>query len=195
MEHIRLFPTSVFIKRNAFKDANYLKQIVLREKTNNPTWQSKADLHTRPEYKDFVHTVIENTKSVLQTMQFDYEGFRINDMWSNILEPGQSHSVHTHANNLLSGVYYPFAEKTSGLVFLDPKKVSSVIKPMRLNNTVDNSDRHLELSETNKMLIFPSWLEHFVPPNDSNNIRISIAWNIQIFGKVGSSKDYQSAEF
>jgi hypothetical protein len=50
-------------------------------------------------------------------------------------------------------------------------------------------------SITNRMILFPSWLQHFVPINTSNQDRISIAFNVMLKGTVGSSTDFQSAEF
>jgi len=195
MEQLRLFPTNIFRFKNAYSNVNEIKNIILKERTDNPTWQSDNKLHLRPNFKYFVDMILQNNKMVLDTLQYGYKGFKINDMWANILEPGQSHPVHAHSNNFLSGVFYVYAEETSGIVFLDPRKQSSVIKPMKLKDTYDNSDRHLEMSNTNTMFIFPSWLEHFVPPNNSDKIRISISWNIQLFGEVGASIDFQSAEF
>ncbi len=45
------------------------------------------------------------------------------------------------------------------------------------------------------MILFPSWLTHYVPVNDTKEDRISIAFNVMLKGKVGSSEEYQSAEF
>ena len=50
-------------------------------------------------------------------------------------------------------------------------------------------------SLTNRMILFPSWLQHYVPINETDKNRISIAFNIMLKGKVGSSEEYQSAEF
>ena len=45
------------------------------------------------------------------------------------------------------------------------------------------------------MLMFPSWLEHHVPINNSNIERISISWNVMFKGQIGVPEDFQSAEF
>ena len=47
----------------------------------------------------------------------------------------------------------------------------------------------------NTMLLFPSWLQHFVPPNKSEHRRISISFNLMLRGLVGSKGSLQSAEF
>ena len=43
------------------------------------------------------------------------------------------------------------------------------------------------------MLLFPAWLQHYIPSNDSNKNRISISFNIMLRGIIGKSTDYNSA--
>ena len=40
-------------------------------------------------------------------------------------------------------------------------------------------------------LIFPSWLEHYVPP--ALNTRISLSWNILLRGEYGNPDILQNA--
>ena len=196
MIHDRLFPTNIFIKENFIKNYKDVENAVRRDYNSNvPYWQSTPDLYKRNEYQDFTKSVLNFTAEILDKLKYNYDGFRITDMWSNVLIPGETHKPHTHANNLLSGVYYPYAEKTSGIVFMDPRPQASVIKPTMKEILTDTCDVYEYNSNTNKIIVFPSWLQHFVPINNSKTDRVSIAWNIQITGKVGRSKDFQSAEF
>ena len=48
-------------------------------------------------------------------------------------------------------------------------------------------------AKTNRIIMFPSWLVHWVPINLSTNNRISISWNIQIRGQLGEHHEFQSA--
>ena len=50
-------------------------------------------------------------------------------------------------------------------------------------------------STVNRLILFPSYLTHHVPVNKSNQNRISVAFNLMFKGKVGDSKEYQSANF
>ena len=196
MIHDRLFPTSIFIKENFFENYKDIENAVRKDyKPNVPYWQSTPDLYKRSEYYNFTKSVLSFTAEILDKMSYVYEGFRVTDMWSNVLKPGETHKPHTHANNLLSGVYYPYAEETSGIVFMDPRPQASVIKPAMKELLLDTCDVYQYDSNTNKIIVFPSWLQHFVPLNNSKSDRISIAWNIQITGKVGRSEEFQSAEF
>ena len=196
MIHDRLFPTNIFIKENFYQNYKDIENAVRKDyNLNTPYWQSKPDLYKRREYEHFTKCVLSFTAEILDKMSYVYDGFRVTDMWSNVLKPGETHKPHTHANNLLSGVYYPYAEKTSGIIFMDPRPQASVIKPNMKEILMDNCDVYEYDSNTNKIIVFPSWLQHFVPINNSKTDRVSIAWNIQITGKVGKSEHFQSAEF
>jgi len=192
----RLFPTNIFVEENFFDGYKTLESLVRQDyESNRVNWQSRSDLYKRKPYESFVKSVLDINAKILTSLQYEFDSFTITDMWSNILKPGETHKPHAHANNFLSVVYYPYAEETSGIVFMDPRQQANVIKPRKIKHTIDNSDVFEYNSKTNKIIIFPSWLQHFVPVNHSNKDRVSIAWNIQIKGKVGRSEDYQSAEF
>ena len=45
------------------------------------------------------------------------------------------------------------------------------------------------------MILFPSWLQHYVPINETKSNRISIAFNVMLKGKVGEPTNFQSANF
>ena len=100
-----------------------------------------------------------------------------------------------HSNNILSGVFYVDAEQTSGIMFTDPRPQAGVIQPDVTKQFVDNANVIKYDSMTNRMILFPSWLQHYVPTNETKSNRISIAFNVMLKGKVGSSEEYQSAEF
>ena len=126
---------------------------------------------------------------------FSIEDIKISDMWATILRPGESHSIHTHSNNLLSGVYYLQSDESANIMFNDPRPASDVILPRIKKTGKDNSNLLGYISTQNRAIIFPSWLQHWVPVNKSINNRISISWNIQLKGQVGEHHEFQSAEF
>ena len=198
MKHDKLFSTHVYLFDNAI-DNNSLLQIKkdISSSYNKTTknWQSIANLHNNKLYDNLTHKIVENTKKVFDNLQYEYQGFNITDMWSNVLKPGETHRPHTHSNNILSGVFYVEAEQTSGIIFTDPRPQSGVIQPDVIKQFVDNASVIKYDSATNRMIMFPSWLQHYVPINETKSNRISIAFNVMLKGKVGSSEEYQSAEF
>tara|TARA_B100001094_G_C17797452_1_gene607439 strand:+ start:45 stop:641 length:597 start_codon:yes stop_codon:yes gene_type:complete len=198
MKHDKLFPTHVYLFDNVIDDNSLLqikKDITLSCNQTTKNWQSKASLHKNVLYDKLTHKIVENSKKVFDSLYYEYHGFNITDMWSNILKPGETHRPHTHSNNILSGVFYVEAEQTSGIIFADPRPQAGVIQPSVTNQVIDNANKIKYDSVSNRMIMFPSWLQHYVPINETNSNRISIAFNVMLKGIVGSSKEYQSAEF
>ena len=119
MKHDKLFSTHVYLFDNVIDNDSLLqirKDITSSYNQTTKNWQSKADLHKNKLYDKLTFKVVENTKKVFDSLYFEYQGFNITDMWSNVLKPGETHRPHTHSNNILSGVFYVEAEQTSGII-------------------------------------------------------------------------------
>ena len=78
----------------------------------------------------------------------------------------------------MSGIYYVKVPKNSGNVrFYDPR--GCLIQAMREHDYYNNGYAYHFLEPQEDMVVFfPSWLEHDVEPNESNQDRISIAFNV-----------------
>jgi uncharacterized protein (TIGR02466 family) len=106
------------------------------------------------------------------------------DSWINFFYPNQSEQQHNHYGNLVSGVYYVTAPERSGdYRFFDPAPIKTMwktqfLKPTR--ETIINQNSGSYSPEEGKTILFPSYLEHAVMANKSNDIRISIAYNVNI---------------
>ena len=115
-----------------------------------------------------------------------------NIIWSSSI---LGHHSNLGSNNFLSGVFYIDADNTSGITFQDPRPGANVILPRKKNDHIDNANLLHYKAKTNRIIIFPSWLVHWVPINQSQKDRISISWNIQIKGQLGERHEYQSGQF
>ena len=106
------------------------------------------------------------------------------DSWINFFYPGQSEQQHNHYGNFISGVYYVTAPLNSGVFrFYDPANQKTMWKGTYLGNSqpaMTNMTNGQHIAEEGKLLMFPSWLEHAVMTNKSNDVRISIAFNVNI---------------
>ena len=198
MKHDKLFSTHIFLIDNVIPEKDILdirKHIISTYNSDTKNWQSIADLHKMIIYDTLTKKILEYSKNVFDKLELKYDSFKITDMWSNVLKPGETHRPHTHSNNILSGVYYVDAVETSGIIFTDPRPQAGVIQPDVNKQILDNASIIKYDSTTNRMILFPSWLQHYVPVNETNKNRISIAFNIMFKGLVGSSTEYQSAKF
>ena len=201
MEHYKLFPTHLFVFDDFYKDSvsemkKYISDLWKKRDFDN-NWQTKsADLQKKVEFADFAKEIITTNKTILgKVLKYYVEDIVITDMWANVLKPGEMHPPHTHSNNFLSGVWYLQSDGNAGIIFCDPRPAPKVIVPRKKENILDNADIIQYASKTNRAIIFPSWLVHYVPINKSKNNRISISWNIQLKGQLGEHHEFQSANY
>jgi len=196
VEQYKVFPTHIHIQDNILHEDILLKirnDIIKSYDSNKSNWQSEPDIYNKEVYYNLKEKVLSDTSKILNSLGYDYEEIYITDMWSNILKPGESHKIHTHSNNYISGVFYVDADKSSGIIFNDPRPQANVIQPHITNKSIDNANSLSYESKTNRIIYFPSWLQHHVPINKTNKNRISIAFNLMFKGKIGNSKEFQSA--
>ena len=195
----KIFPTlimtagDVLPKRDIDNINKDIKNLSIKN-INGPT-QSHPLQHENPVYSSLCDRVIELCEKYMTDSSYLYEKLEITNMWSNIIGLGQYHAPHTHSNNILSGVYYPQSDNNAKIHFLDPRPQAGVLTPKIKYNTTNNSNLLQYPSETNQMIIFPSWLQHYVESSTSGEPRHSVAWNVMMRGLVGDPHKLQSATF
>tara|TARA_S200000501_G_C20537267_1_gene618449 strand:- start:67 stop:687 length:621 start_codon:yes stop_codon:yes gene_type:complete len=198
-----LFPTAVTLFDNIL-EPEYIDSMlsdILHTSTQigrKENWQSNHDplLHKSPKYKELGKKVLELSKMYLDDLLFEFEEHYITGMWSNILKTNETHSPHTHSNNLVSGVFYlQTNEDSPAITFLDPRPQTSVLQPQATKFTRENSTMYYYPAKVNRMILFPSWLEHYVPKNNTSLNRVSIAFNVMLKGQVGRPDNFQSNKF
>ena len=155
--------------------------------------QTQDDLQKIPTFSNLTRTIMDVSKHILNEQGYMGE-IEITNMWGNILRPQsqRAHAPHTHSNNFLSGVFYlKTSTETSPIQFFDPRPQSTVLKPRKSGFNKLNSDVAQFESETGYGVVFPSWLQHWVP--ETKDERISIAWNILVRGEYGEPNRLQNA--
>jgi len=106
---------------------------------------------------------------------------RLDNCWLNINGPGSSNRKHVHPLSLFSGVIYISANDSSGdLVFHNES--ASIHYQEVANNESDLFFGTVTYKPKNGMIVmFPAWTSHSVTINESNDPRISIAFNVMQF--------------
>lgn len=103
--------------------------------------------------------------------------FRVS-AWANVARSGNYHRMHNHPANAWSGVYYvSAAESTDSLAgvleFYDPRPFTEMVE----TPGSPYGQRMLIRPVPGLLVMFPSWLYHFVHPSTADAPRISIAFN------------------
>ena len=82
---------------------------------------------------------------------------------------------------MLSSVYYVQAEKNCGkIIFNNPNQVSRNRFPKDLKKTEFSANIQKIDPKEGTLLLFPSYLWHSVEPNETDNDRIIVSFNIEI---------------
>jgi uncharacterized protein (TIGR02466 family) len=129
------------------------------------------------------------TKVVLQLKN----NFVITDTWSTRNPKNSIHKRHSHQNSLFSGVFYVHSE-----IYNQSGNLNLHLKPQfskEFNFTYDienynefNSEKWSFSLQTGDIIIFPSYIQHDVSPNELDDDRKIIGFNSFIDGKIGSEK-------
>jgi len=142
-------------------------------------WQSEQTLHEREEFQELVSCVGHVATSILRFLRIGPEAVEITGCWATVLARGAMHKAHSHPNNFLSGVYYVRVRRGCDTInFHDPRRQVHVIRPPVVELTAENTDQVVVSVADGTLLMFPSYLEHSVDANMSEEERISVSFNI-----------------
>lgn len=127
---------------------------------------SRADWHDARNFKrEWVQFITEHLKyPVLEIYkELGYDGYTLHDIWFQQYYKNSEHGWHTHSANF-TNVYY--LELPTG----SPK--TKIVNPYNQTDVIE-----VEVEEGD-ILVFPSFVIHKAPPNNSNQSKTIISYNI-----------------
>ena len=191
------FPTPVWVSQlENYKEINdkilsYIRNMQDEDnkgviKSNIKGWHSKDFDLKDQKVVDFINYISPNINKVIQDMNWDINNqlVKISNMWAIINIGGASNARHHHGNSAISAAYYVKAPKNCGeIVFYDPRPAPVFSHPRASGpnafNAMVNSINPIE----GGLVLFPSYLDHSVNPNLSNEERIVVSFNISLLLK------------
>lgn len=158
------------------------------QKSNLGGWHSDEDLLAWggpdiAQLQQWIVGAFQDLTSVTGGGQ-QYNGKLELNAWANLNRKGDYNMVHTHPACVWSGVYYvetgdpptPEHPKSGVIEFLDPRAgIEMVVTP-----GLPFAQTKAAVPNSGEMIVFPSWLKHFVHPYWGDGDRISIAFNVRI---------------
>lgn len=186
---VSLFPTPLLICEQVL-DADLIKALTDQATLSLLQANSSNDLlsHTQmadPKNDRLFARVVENlTPSLVRLgrLMFGQDlRWNVKEAWLNVLQPGGSQYMHSHANSFASGVIYLTPQhESSRTVFLRSMGGGSFVfknegEGVEMNPY--NADRWImpEVAPGD-MVLYPSYLIHGVPPNQGPQ-RMTLAFN------------------
>ena len=179
--------------RASFVNNEDLKQMILeKEKTevsetlsNSGGWHSGAALQNDKRFSALWDFIALGMKQIISYNNYRDVDIVISNAWANVNRYRDFNEIHQHPGVHWSGVYYVDVPENSGAIrFFDPRVVRQMTMPYELYSENLESIPYSQCLQitldphTGSMLIFPSWLQHAVHPNETKEPRISISFNI-----------------
>lgn len=145
-------------------------------RTNRQGWNSEdMEVLEKPLFASLRDAVRAGCSMALREMGIPDLPFDLQS-WVNLHDRGGFNFLHVHEGSLLSGSFYLQVPPGSGkFVFRDPRPgvVHGYVK-----GAVPNGYSDIRLTpEAGLLVLFPCWMEHFVEPHESDQPRITIAFN------------------
>ena len=150
-----------------------------RIKSNSGGWHSNNISSNDDFFSEFILEIEKQANNFAKEIEIN-QSLKLSNLWININGYKDFNLRHTHENSIISGVFYvKVPDKSSKITFYNP-----AFKLMMREWNVNLKHNHYTSSvwsippQKGKLLLFPSWLEHEVSPNLSQESRISISFNI-----------------
>ncbi|MEQ8653580.1 MAG: 2OG-Fe(II) oxygenase family protein [Kiloniellales bacterium] len=191
LEPLQLFPTFLFTY-----DLEPARAEALNQGISNLVWglldpppnvmpgqnlNTHHDLHKKPGMEPLMEVYSEAIELTIEKLKVQHRGWAVTGCWANINKPGISHVAHNHPNNWLAAVYYVKAPRGgNAITFHEPRQQNFPIRPNVERHAASNVSSYPFQVQPGRLVIFPAWLYHSVPANESNEERMSIAINMML---------------
>ena len=185
---IALWPTEIYSFKNEIIDNDKIKEIILEKEKNVPSrniynasgWQSELYILKENGFSEIKDFLIELFSSIKNELYRDDVKFMLAGDWANVNRNGHYLTSHVHGNSHWSCVYYVTETYGAPLYFHDPRvRKDTDASHLYLKNKYFNT-LGSEKNMPGEVIFFPSWLEHAVAKNSTDNPRISISCNFLI---------------
>ncbi len=168
------FPIPVYRAKTRFFDLiqDEVKQSIYIEKNNLDGIEFKGNIINECKMerlkKEIYNHIDEYKKHIsfgkTSSKYFLNQGFSIKKSWITRLKEGKSFALHNHIMHDISGCYYYNSTGVNGDLFFE----------------IDGpwGGQHSLSPEEGEIILFPSWLKHGVTTNNTNDVRISVVFDI-----------------
>ena len=192
-EIIEFFPTTFYYKENILSESDKLNLITyilkIKEKTNKggsewlvDTFNSLGTLNIikNKKFNLINKEVIKHINMFNQILGSNHIYKNLSEGWFNVYDKNDYQEFHNHAGFTFSAIYYLKVEEDinqrPATIFKHPYEDMRPLKgTVHLNHL--SYQKAIMRPENNSLLIFRSYLQHYVEKN-KNSTRITLAYNL-----------------
>ena len=193
-------PTAVYKDKLGYKETTQQKDVLDNLVIHPNELSEEMGILDRPEFKSMKDVVFSHVKKYEKDVcGFKSSlSFKLTESWYKETVPGDDHLDHNHPNSMLSGVVYLNVPKGNthheglNLIHVENRGVFKH-HDFRYDYT---PTKYNQIStfipvETGDIVLFPSYLYHFVSRNESENeSRRIISFNTFIQGRMSCENTY-----
>ena len=198
--YIDIIPTAVYKDKLGYKLTSQQKDVLDNLVIHPNELSEEMGILDRPEFKsmkDIVFSHVEKYEKDVCGFKSSLS-FKLTESWYRETVPGHNHPDHNHPNSMLSGVVYlnvPKGDKSHEGINLIHIENRGVFKnhEFRYDYTPTKYNQITTFIpvETGDIVLFPSYLYHFVTHNESRNeSRRVISFNTFIQGRMSCENTY-----
>ena len=193
---INLFPSSVHLID--IENYDVVKEealsFIYKEQENNPSsvtysnrggWQSHLYYH---QWDNIIKKIVDRGLSKHNKFYLDNKKIKHRALWFNINNKGDYNVSHHHPQCDLGGVLWIKTPPNCGILkfeslhsYIADNHLESLNEEYKYD-TKNYSEYNFNPME-GRMIIFPSYLRHQVEPNESDDERISVSFNLDIVNR------------
>jgi uncharacterized protein (TIGR02466 family) len=152
------------------------------ESVSTSYYKPEAQVLADAELTELEQFVLRTATKFLEGLRLPPRRLEIERSWINVFKPGAQEAQHSHDGSLLSCSYYVEAPKDCGCIVLpDPIGARRSYREFTKTAGTDVLTRR-EIAvepQPGRLVMFESWLPHYVQCNKSDQVRISIAMNLR----------------
>jgi uncharacterized protein (TIGR02466 family) len=208
-EIVPIFPTPIYITQLPDSLGSIIpwltQQPMLDEEVDSPNYGERsknAYLLDEPEANDLKSHLLHHVREYGTQLGYTYDEYRLGQSWLSYKQPGQHHTMHSHPNSLISGVFYfgEPSEKTPAIKF---HKTTVGLNVATMSPSTVSDKRNLPFAQETfsveftpgLLVLFPSYLYHSVPKNETDKVRASLAFNTVPKYGLGEEKNLTELKF
>ena len=194
----QLFATDIYTTH--FETSDEVNKVILEQLETSKEFHTES--HNNNIRNENTYVAIEHvpavqailTSAIAVTSVFTKQQFNIdgNNWWFNVMHGGDTTNPHGHSPGpVWSGVYYVKVPAGSGKLHFTYNRMhikepmrditsGSILPEQSYFKYIGHNFQDVEITPVEGMMvIFPSWLDHRVGMQQSNNQRVSISFNMR----------------
>jgi uncharacterized protein (TIGR02466 family) len=150
-------------------------------KISNQTGYQSPGLNINPLLTRFFNAIKPSVLAYIEALQIKgpYQ-YTTDDPWININRKGDANIPHNHPGSFLAAVYYIKTSPSCGDFCFYDTRAPNLLSLQYQQRTHENSSIWRIKPKAGTLMIFPADLLHAVDPNQSDESRISLSFNLNI---------------